>query len=217
MLIDQLGEDYASHTLQGTFFLYNGKPCVIRRLDVDDVTVMDITTGSNINIEATYFSGWKELKYPRLGYRKLDNGLWGWVNRTPRSYTRGLNSENVHLSLSPYLQEDAGQDWFVREHEFHPYAFSDMVYESTASAHALMRAALTPVWDRGDKLLQVLKGGAKSFIPSERFLVEPLPRSKKFGVYMANTLIGRIDSDLSVFAPKKNIRIIEDMVKRYAA
>lgn len=139
------------------------------------------------------------------------------MNRTPRSYTRGLNSENVHLSLAPYLQEDVGQDWFVREHEFHPYAFSDMVYESTASAHALMRAALTPVWDRGDKLLQVLKGGAKSFIPSERFLVEPLPRSKKFGVYMANTLIGRIDSDLSVFAPKKNIRIIEDMVKRYAA
>lgn len=217
MLIEKLGEDYAADTLQGTFFLYDGRPCKIRSINRDDVLALDLTTNTNFSIDPTFFTGWRELKYPRLGYRKLDNGLWGWVVRTPRSYSRGLDRDNLRILTPPYLDTEEGAAWFREAHGFNPYNFGDMVYEYTSSAHSLMKAALAPVYDKGEQLVRVLRGEDKSFIPSERYMVEPIPFTNKFGVYMSGSLIGRVDKDMNVYAPKKNIRLIEDMVKRYAA
>lgn len=217
MLIEGLGEDYASHALSGTYFLYNGTPCIIRAVRNSNVLVRNIVDSSTFDIEASYFTGWSELKYPRLGYRKLDNGMWGWVGRAARSYSRGLNADNIRISATPYLSSPEGSQVFMADHDFRAVHYSEEMYDNAEMLSSLMRAALVPVWDGGKEFTEMLGRKDMAFIPSERFMIEPLAHSDKYGVYMSNAMIGRIDSDLNVYGPKKNAGIIEQMVKRYAA
>ena len=106
---------------------------------------------------------------------------------------------------------------FAADHDFYAVHYMEELYEDAERLRSLMRAALVPVWDGGKVFREMLGRKDMAFIPSERFMIEPLAYSDKYGVYMSNAMIGRIDSDLNVYGPKKNAGIIEQMVKRYAA
>lgn len=221
MLISSLGVEHAADALHGVCILYNNEPVVIHRVMSDRVVakMLDSSDEEFVNIEPSYLTGWKSLKYPRLGYRKLDNGLWGWVHRASRSYTRGINPYNTYFRSTAYANTSTGR---IKIHAATGKLvgdFSIISQESPGSdeAYCLMRAALCPVYDGKDGLAKLLSGETLAFIPSPRFMVEPSTTEGTFGIYMSETLLGKIDTKANITGPAKNIPIIENMVKRYAA
>lgn len=219
MLIESLGSGYAEDALYGTCFLYNGTPVTIRSVGHSQVMLVDLENEDTFSVPADVFTGWKVFKYPRMGYRRLDNGLWGYMQRQARSYSRGLNSNNIGFSRSAWLSSDEGFDHIYKciNTEWNDFIIRAGEGTDYEECRMLMRAALLPQYDGGEVLTKVLAGEGKAFIPSPRFLVEPIYAKDVFGVYMSNTLIGRIDKKMNVYGPSKNVSIIENMVKRYAA
>lgn len=219
MLIESLGAGYAEDALYGTCFLYNGKPVTIRSVGHSQVMLIDLENENSFSVPADVFTGWKVFKYPRMGYRKLDNGLWGYLQRHARSYSRGLNSGNIAFSRTAWLNSNEGFEYIYHciDQEWDDFVFRANEGTDYEECRVIMRAALLPQYDGGEVLAKVLAGEEKAFIPSHRFLVEPLYAKDVFGVYMSGTLIGRIDKKMNVYGPSKNVSIIENMVKRYAA
>lgn len=225
MLIEELGESYAEEALVGTFFLYNGKPARIRGVTHSSVMLegLDDVEGEMFEADPSEFTGWKTLKYPRLGYRHLTEGLWCWLTRTPRSYARGLNVHNVSINATAYRTSEEG-DRLTRSaigmdfQDFRSVFKLDYESRHDAVAGMVMSAALSPRYDGKDGLRKMFEGKAKCFIPSPRFLVEPKAGSKNlWNVFTGQTLLGTIDKDMKVRAPAKNVHIIASMVSRYAS
>lgn len=219
MLIEKLGVDYANASLAGTYFLYNGKPARISRVSYGNVMIRMLDDfDESLVVGHDVFSGWKTLKYPRLGYRRFDNGLWGNVQRAARSYTRGLNQSNTFVEPTPWLCSNSGIDWAEDVLGINPHEIYGDSYVPEEALGSVMAAALDPVYDGAEMFAKLLKKEEKCFIPSSRYLIEPLPDHTTFlGVYMSGTLVGRLDYDLNIYGPKKNTHIIQNMVKRYAA
>jgi len=224
MFFEKLGEDYLADSLEGAYFLYNGEPVRVQRVYADNVLVSVINEeDSTISVHPSEFKGWRTLKFPRLGYRKLSNGLWGWVSRSARSYSRGLGVENLNFTLTPFLQTERGERAVYNRGSVNPEHFYQDVtegkegYSELDAFHVVMEAALLPVFDGKDVLRKVFEGEALSFIPSPRYLVEPEVVGGPWAVFMAGHKIGSIDRNLNIKAPLKSAKLIEGMVKRYAA
>lgn len=225
MLIEQLGHD-AAYALNRAYLMIGGRTCRISSVSFDRITAFDIEAQDVIHIPSEELTGWRDLKFPQLGYRRMRNGLWGWAHRAARSYTRGLNPENTSFALSPYVVEnrlrlraelgEEAAEWM--EGPDHDYDSSES--EPDTYYDSIMQAIFKPEWDGRVEFRQLLAGERKCWIPAARFLVEPPPTISNdynhFVVYVDRQPVGGIAKDGKVLAKGNNTIIINNMLRRYA-
>lgn len=224
MLIEQLGHD-AEYALHRAYLMIGGRTCRIARVSFDRITAFDIEAQNVIHIPPEEITGWRDLKFPQLGYRRMRNGLWGWAHRAARSYTRGLNPENTSFDLSPYVVENyislrtelggEAAEWLEGpERDYDSPTEPDIYFDS------IMQAIFKPEWDGKEEFKQLLAGERKCWIPASRYLVEPPPTISKdykhFVVYVDRQLVGGITKDGKVLAKGNNTIVINNMLRRYA-
>lgn len=216
MLIRKLGSD-AEDALYSTYLMLNNRPHRITRVRYDTIHTIDITTGSSAEYSAEVLRGWKDLKYPRLGYRNFPNGAWGWVERHSRSYSRGLNTSNTVIkatALTDYhwdnltnLVSQEAADWLHRDVDRDEQEWTDIA----------MKAVFQPEWDGKKELADMLAGKTCKWIPSPRYLIERSPSYNRFDVYVDRQIVGSVTKEAEVLGPASNQSLIENMLRRYAS
>lgn len=218
MLIEKLGHDAGA--LVNTYLLHEGRPCRIRRVSYDSLQLIDVTDNSRFDVSPDILAGWRDLKYPRLGYRRLPNGVWGWTARGARSYSRGLNPDNTSFELSAWLRSNRrSAEGFLSDEAFEFLDGDIDLDDDGASDYVdqVMAGIFCPVWDGKDELTKLLSNKALCWIPSPRYLVERFASGKNFAVYVDKMLIGGLTPKGVAIGPENNLNTINRMLKNYAS
>ena len=202
MFIETLGAGYATDNLYGSYFMYENKLHRVERITDSTVHSFNLTDGGNAMLPARVITGWRTFKYPRLGYRRITDEVVAWVQRAARSYSRGLNAENLicNISDASYRSCDLNEDYFYEEHQY-----------------AIAKAAMCPEWDSKDVWFSLLNGDKTSYVPTNTVLIEKDYNTDNFAVYSSTLKLGSITKAGVIIAPQKNVPIITNIVRKYAA
>lgn len=205
MFIDQIGSSYANENLVGSHFVYDGKVYRLEHCSGSQVEAYEVdgSLGGTV-FPATAVTGWRTFKYPRLGYRRIRDDIVGTVSRAARSYTRGLSYDNIIFEPSDETHArlfDGDEDEL---YEFKDNNFSDII-----------KQALLPTYDQPSRWNEMLNGEARNFVPSHNVLCEKT-RAGAVKVYISSFFVGSINGGVIKASPK-NVRIIENMVRKYAS
>lgn len=204
MFIEDIGRGYANENLYGAHFIYEGKVHRLERIESHAVRALRLEDFGLVELPVNIITGWRTFKYPRLGYRRINDTVVGTVSRSPRSYTRGLSAENLVFTPSPRVRSQV--------FEYDDDSVGEFMDENIVS---IMKQALLPDYDGKEQWSKVLAGTAKAFVPSHNILCENADDGSVH-VFVSGIYTGRVRGSI-IKASKKNIPIIENIVRKYAS
>lgn len=202
MLIDDIGTGYANENLSGSYFMHNGTVYRVMNIGRFSMSVWNLGSNSEDSLPTSIFSGWRGFKFPRLGYRKLSNGMVCWLQRQARTYSRGIGRENLIVTPTANTLTRTGLD----AHDLYDVFDEEFDYVG--------EAALSPVYDSRASFQRIQDSSNWSFVPAYNVLMEQ--DGTGFKVYHQQTLLGKVDGDV-ITANPRNRNIITKLVNRYAS
>lgn len=216
MFINDLGPDYADDNLSGALFMYNGKVCRVNSIGSREVQALNLETMSNISFPASEFTGWKSFKYPRLGYRKFEDGIVGRVVRTPRSYTRGINFDNVRIDLTmrsaELMKHTVAED---RECDIDYLDYTDASYYwKEANWASIAVQIMNPTYDGKEKYVALMRRDMDAFVPNSNTMLEW--NNNTLDIHVGGNHIGSLRAGTKIVSAPNNRNIIKSIVRKYA-
>ena len=203
MFIDELGRNYANENLYSSYFVFEDRVYKMEQFSYGQVEVSEVGSNKVRQLPASVITGWRTLKFPRLGWRKVNGEDAVWLSRHSRSYTRGLCYDNLDVRIS--CSTDYGLD------DDDVYAYRENYWDD------IITQALLPVYDKPSKFTELLAGKGKTFVPSHDILIERVTADKVFSdVYLHDKRIGKITDEGNIVANKTNAAIIDKLVRKYA-
>ena len=203
MFIDELGRGYANENLYSSYFVFEDKVYRMEQFSYGRVEVFEVGSHNVRELPASVITGWRTLKFPRLGWRKVNGEDAVWLSRHSRSYTRGLCYDNLDVRVSEGTGHGMDDD--------DAYGYRDNHW------NAIITQALMPEYDKPSKLKELLAGKGRTFIPSHDILIERPKVGAPFSyVYLHDKPIGKITNEGNIVANKANTAIIDKLVRKYA-
>lgn len=207
MFIDDIGPDYASDNLCGALFVYDGRVHRVRNIDGRVLLARDVEHGDDTEIPVSEVTGWRTFKYPRLGWRRVEDNTVVYLSRAARSYVRGISYDNVNVTLSDSSKRDYMDYRDLEEWDAHAYYKED-------KWDAICKSAMLPTYDGKEEYARFKAGELNSFVPNHNFLMDRT--SGVVNIYMSTQHIGYIAGGKTVTSPN-NLKYINNMVSKYAA
>lgn len=195
-LIQKYGYGWFRNKFIDSYFLYNGIPAQILRVDSDDQVVAMLAPRINNSvkkivsyIDANYFPDSSVFAVPELGYRHSQDGRFlTFVSRNNASYHRGLCPNNTRFS-------DAEHTAYLRDNGIPVPQLS-----AIEKCNLIMAPTFIP-FHRGIKLM--LDGKIMSFAASPTIAVVPSGNGDSLIIKMCSKDIGTVspEGELSITAP----------------
>lgn len=186
-LVSSLGVSYFREWVCGAAILYEGQPHYIMDAGQTQVALRPISpdgrSGSrtSFNVDADWFTGWKVLEYPLLGYRII-NGLCYTVNKRQSAH-RGIRQALVSIDASPFSA--------MVEAERASRA-GDSVRASRPAAEAILHAVLLPNFHVLDDFDKLVAGEIAAFVPNENICIEPSLTTDTFNILYRTKPVGSV-------------------------
>jgi hypothetical protein len=210
MFIEDIGSDYADENLCGALFMYNGRVHRVMAIDGRSVRAYNVDSEQDVEIPASEVTGWRTFKYPRLGYRRIDEHTVALVTRSPRSYTRGLCYENVIIALS-----ESSKQWQLNNVMDHVDLPEVDYYYKDNKWSDVCKAAMDPAYDDKDQYARFVNKEISSFVPNYNFMMDRVGNNTN--IYLAGHHIGYINRGGKIVTAPKNLSYINNIVRTYAA
>lgn len=180
-LIQSLGSRYCNDMISNAIILYEGRPAIIAGMGDShcNVTYLDGSRES-ARVPSDYFSGWKVLAYPPLGYRRIGNAIFH-VHRAQTAY-RGIRAGILTFRESPMtalMQRHA-------ERTETSYPMGD-TYQRLASV-------VKPDFDNRASLDLLVSGRLFGVVPNEDFCIEPSTTENNYTVLYREKQVGTMDT-----------------------
>lgn len=179
-MIERLGIRYCQDYLSGALMIYNGRPALIG--DIGDrivrISYVD-TNGGREDIPHAFFTGWKVLAYPELGYRRVGNVTYH-VQRSQSAY-RGLRPNTLNFENTPvsYL--------LVRDEQ--------TAHRCALSNNPRLAAVMLPQYDGNAELDALLRGELVSVVPNQNICIEPSLNDNSYAILYRTKMVGSMTAD----------------------
>lgn len=180
-LIQSLGSRYCADMIVGALILYNNRPAIISSMG-DTRSAINYLDGreESAHIPSDYFTGWKVLAYPPLGYRRVGNNVYH-VHRNQTAY-RGIRNGVLTFRNSPMTQM-----------LIHHAERRGVEYESPTQSEKLA-CVMVPNYDNEASLDLLVEGRIAACVPNEDFCIEPSITENNYNILYREKQVGTMDS-----------------------
>lgn len=179
-MIERLGASYCREYLIGALMVYQDRTAIIMDIGRSTVSVTFIdASGGVAHIPWDYFTGWKVLAYPELGYRRVGNMTYH-VHRAQTAY-RGLRQNVLTFENTPMSYLLSRDEQTVRRVQ--------------ADMNTRLTAVMTPAYDRRADLDRLVRGELVSVVPNQNICIEPSLNSNDYVVLYRTKHVGTMDEN----------------------
>ena len=179
-LVHSCGIDWFSRRVSGGWMLLQGKLMKVGKpVDSQNVCAYDDSSGNQILIDSSVFTGFKVFTYPDVGYRKAGNDAVVFLTKR-HSVNRGIRAEQLYADFSPLslMLYNLGHLKNVRVGEMEK-----------------IRLLFFPEYDKASDIKLVLAGEKTAAVLSADVLVEAAIDADDYTIFYRKKKVGFMTPD----------------------